>query len=309
MIQRFLILIFTIGALTSTDVSAQLSEGAIKEIAQNKTQKWSSFLQLSQNREDKLYNKIKLHEKNNRNIIESQTNFKADLNSEYDRFIKDLSTIFTPNELEFVEYFMKSSNADDKEYLGALLSSITTDTSFIQAFKDLQYKEVLPSMMVFRMELDEMLSESDKETLDSLRTDIYNMYDHCLLTCVANHAGKTDSLFEDINIDLLININKKIEDKSSSLSQAIAMTHKYEDDILAIFKSNNAKFDYWSKEITALKEQHVLPNHVENINKIKMKNDVRTLESIETEVIFLLIDSEDENLSRKFLNMGVHNYL
>lgn len=307
--KQLLVLIFAIGAFMCTESYAQLSDASIDEIALIQAQKWSSYLEISQNRENKLYNKIRLHEKNKRKIIESQTNFTTNLNAEYDRFIKDLSTILTPNELEFVEYFMKSNNADDKAYLSALLSSVTTDSLFIQAFQDLQYNEVLPSMMLFRMELDEMMTANDRRRLDSLRTDIYNMYDQCLLTCVANNAGSTDSLFEDINNDLLININKKIEDKTSSLSQAITMTHKYEDDILAIFKKHNKKFDYWSKEITGLKEQYILPNYVENINKIKMNNDVRTLESLESEVIFLLVDSDNVSLSRKFLNLGVHNYL
>lgn len=304
--KRILLILWVIIFSLPTTVSAQLSNEIVEELATKHVDKWSLILGLSKSRESQFKNIWIKHEKKRSLILRKTTNIREELQEAERAFISDLSKILTPNELEVYEEVEHFRLQDDREYLKSLLGVISSDTLFVEAYGDLQYKEILPSIISFRLELEQHITTADKASLDSLRVNILNMYDKCLITCLANDHSEHHR-FEKFDELMIVEINKDLNNNNSELQKLVALTRKYEEEIHNIFIKHQQKFSYWSKRKKELEAEYILPAYNRSIAELKKRNGLNTLKHIETDVIFLLIDPYDNNASSKFLNIGMHN--
>jgi len=304
---RIIVLIFAF-AFAQTNVSAQLGDKAIEQIAQKKADKWALYLGLSNNRKAKLKTIFEEHEERKSKIIFSTTDIEGLLAKENQNLLKGLSRVLTHNEIDVYQLIEKSDFKDDKEHLTSLVNSITSDSLYIKSYMDLQYFEILPTLLQIRMELESKIKTKDKLILDSIRTEVFELYDQCLLTCLSDDHVE-NSNFHDFDDLLIVTINKDLSDKQSGLSQLVALSQKYEEDIHALNIKYREKHAYWNKRNRQLKEKHILPNYVKNLVELKTRNEVKTLQHIESDAIFFLLDPFDHPRSRKFLNLSLHNQL
>lgn len=87
------------------------------------------------------------------------------------------------------------------------------------------------------------------------------------------------------------------------------MVKKYEDDIHDAQHRYEDQIEYLKQELKNLKAAHILPNHQQQLNKLKERNELITLRHIESEAILLLIDPSNDRSSKYFLNFGIHSSL
>ena len=197
---------------------------------------------------------------------------------------------------------------DDKAYLETLVSALSTDSLFIGAYIDFQYNEVLPSLISIRMELDDMISTADKSSLQAIRKEVFQLYDDCLVTCIANKHHNTEIL-EELDELMIVALNKDLSDSESGLNKLIELTRKYEDDIHEVYIKHDKKFKDWDRKENEIKSQYILGDHSRSLNDLNKRNGLSTLKHLESEAIFMLLDPYNENISRKFLNLGLRNQL
>ena len=288
------------------DISAQLSNSAINDLAEMHVEKWSNYLSLSNSRKGMLKEIWKKHEEKKGSIIRATTNLKTKLEAENNRFWKELGTILTPNDLKLYKLIEGFQLNDDREYLNTLVQAISTDSLFAQSFTDLQYSEILPFRMSIRMDLEEEISASDKRLLKSIRAEVFDIYDNCLVTCIESEHADTD-LYEDLDELIIVTLNKDLNDKTSDLAQLINLTRKYEDDIHEVFIEHSDKLNYLDEKVKKIKEKLIQSAHNKSLTDLKKRHGLSTLRHLEADAIFLLLDPFDMDLSRKFLNLGVHN--
>ncbi len=300
------IILVTIGILAPASSSAQLSDRAINEIAENQADKWSQYLHFSKLRKDKFKNIYAKHERKKSKIILTSLKVKDLLLKEDKRFMKELGTILTPSEKQFYISYNQSANENSKSYFNSLMKAIDLEDRFVQAFNDLQYNEVFPALMTFRQELEADINSQDKITLDSIRLEVFEKYDNCLLFCIADEA-KDSTIFENLNNLLPVDLNKGLSDPNSDLSKLIKLTRKYEDQINAIQASHSNKYDFWRKKTVEIENDYLLENYVENIRKLKKNSPFASLADLESEAIFLLLEPTNINRSRKIISLGFHN--
>ena len=311
---RIIITSLLLGFILPNFISAQLSDKALSEIAQRHADKWASYLNLSQSRASKLESLFKMHEIKKNNIIYSTSNIKGILDLENKKFFNKLSEILTPNELIIYKVFLDSNFKDDKSYLSNLVGAITSDSLFIASFAELHYSEILPPMMSYRMELENVLNNQDKRIIDSIRTEVLGMYDDCLFSCIQHahdpeHEHRHDKQFVNFDDLLIIAINKDLSNDKSALNLLVDKTLEYEEDIHHIYINHQNKFAYWDKKKDQLKRDHIQPNYLKKLEELQKRNDILTLKHLESDAIFLLIDPYDISKSRKIIHLGLHNEL
>lgn len=285
--------------------SAQLSDEALDKLAQMQAEKWSQYLHLSSLRERKLKDMIKGHEFRKNEIVRSSALVTDLLIKEDMRFDKELGAILTPNELGMYNLYNQNDHQQSKKYFSSLMEAVNLDDGFVTAYNDLQYNEVLPTLVTFRQELEENITYQDKIKLDSIRAEVFNLYDNCLLYCLADNAMDT-TLFENVNGLFLVDLNKSLVDPKSNLSTLLKLTHKYEEQIHEIEKTHSMQYDYWTKKTREIEDQYLLPNYVASLRKLKSQSPFASLTRLESEAIFLLLDPHDEQKSRKILSLGIH---
>ena len=153
------------------------------------------------------------------------------LQTENQTFIAELSEFVTPNELMIYKMIENFKLEDDREYLEELVSALSNDSLFIDAYADFQYNEVLPVLITIRMELEEVISTEDKAEITSIREEIVGLYDNCLITCLANRHENTETL-ENLEELIIVALNKDLNNSQSGLSKLLRLTRKYEDCLL-----------------------------------------------------------------------------
>ena len=305
----FLLVLISICFLCTAPSYAQLSPAIVKSNANAEAEKWSQYLNLSKLRTDKLASLIQNYElKKGRVVSEKLSDIESRLRQEETEFRQQLGRILTTNELKIYDVIEQSRRDDDRQYLSSVVGAISEDSIFQERLYQHLYEDVLPTLMTYRAELNDAISESDRKVIDEIRDDVMNMHGDCLLTCI-DHNNQQDSVFINLRDLIIVNLNKAILVENSSLSRLVDVAHKYEDDIHQLSINHAKKYASWSSKIQQLKEEFVLPNYQKNIDKINRKNDLSTLRHLETEAIFLLIDPYDQSVSRRILNLGVHNYL
>ena len=308
MIHRIFILMLGLAFAFPSNSIAQLSDETIDELADNHVNKWGQYLNLSKYRKAKLKKVWKTHERNKSSLVLNTGDLRGKLKKENEAFLKNLGGVLTPNELNVYKMLEKSSFEDGKQYLETLVSAISTDTLFLNAYTDLQYNEILPTVMTFRMELEGHIRTEDKLVIDSIRAEVFDLYDKCLVTCLANdHSHHT--MFENLDELIIVELNEGLSNKESGLSKLIELTHKYEDSIHNVYVTHKHKYEYWDKRKDELRDQYILPNYTKSLTDLKKRNGLSSLKHLESDAIFLLLNPFDVNTSRKFLNLGLHNQL
>ena len=114
-------------------------------------------------------------------------------------------------------------------------------------------------------------------------------------------------MYEDFDELIIVALNKDLNNKNSELAQLINLTRKYEDDIHNVFIKHSDKLEYLDKRVKKLNENYILSAYNESLNDLKKRHGLSTLRHLEADAIFLLLDPFDIDLSRKFMNLGVHN--
>jgi len=237
----------------SIDASAQLSSSQINDIAQANVDKWATYLNLSNSRKSQLKKKWIAHEQRKERITRNLSQIESSLGKENEQFINELSMIFTPNELELYKTIDESNNMDDRETLASLVEAISTDTLFIHALADLQYDEILPSRLRIRMELEDDLSFTDKIAFDSIRGEIHDAYDVCLITCI-NNKEHDHSVFQNFDDQMMVAVNKSLSNENSGLNRLLKLTKKYEENIHKLYIKHLDQINYWNKRVKELEQ-------------------------------------------------------
>lgn len=311
MIRSVLFLLFI--GLCSSSLTAQLSDNVIKEMAVMKASKWQTYLNLSDYRKGQLTELWFQHEKNKSDIVKKTTRISNGLKQENERFLSVLSKLLTPNELDFYKSIEDLNREEDKVYFSSLINAINEDSAFVQEYLDFQHQEVLPVLMSMRARLDSHISQTDQKKIDTIRNQVYDLYDKCLVTCLADgheHDHEhNDSLFLDLGNLLLVEVNKSLLDEESPINELLSIVSKYEEQLHMIKDENSKKMDYWAKQSEIIKEKYILTNYSDNLNKISSRSDLVTLKHIESEAIFMLIDPSNEQRSKYFLNFGISSQL
>ena len=254
----------------STSLHAQLDGSIINELAEEESIRWQQFLDLSDFRTKKFKSLWIDHEKRKSELLDQSSNISSKLLNEKNEFNKELANLFSANELKIYQYITEADIADDKAHLMSLFQAIKADTSFVNEFYDFQYDQILPRLMSMRLELEEEISMVDKVQLNTIRDSIYNVYDQCLVTCLANQDGGHDDMqFEDLNSLLIVEINKDLEDPTSELSHLLKLTKKYESEIHDIKFKYKDEFKFWNKRIDQIKKKHLVSNYAESLKDLK----------------------------------------
>ena len=306
MMYRTLLILLIVACAIPNGVSAQLSDDTIEELAAKHADRWAIYLNLSSFRKSKLKETWKKHERRKSILLRTSSNIGAQLQEENQNFLKELSLFITPNELKTYKMIENLKLEDDREYLESLVSALSVDSIFINAYADFQYNERLPFLISIRMELEESISATDKMTIKSIREEILKLYEHCLVTCLANDDRHPETL-DGLDELIIVALNKDLSDDQSGLSKLIKLTRKYEDDIHDVYIKYDHKFDSWSKKENELRENYILDAYNQSLNNLKKRNGLSTLKHLESEAIFMLLDPYDNNSSRKFLNLGLRN--
>ena len=299
-----LILLFVVPSC----LSAQLSRDVIESLATSHVDRWSLYLNLSLYRKEKLKEVWVDHEQKKSEILRNSSDIKGSLQKENRSFRSSLKNIFSPNELSLYESFERLRMDDDRQYLANLVEAITSDSIFINAYTDLQYNKIFPFKMTVRMELEEAISESDQQMLKLIRKEVFEHYDKCLLSCLVRDHDKSN-LFENFDELIIVALNKDLSDDQSGLSKLIRLTRKYEDSIHNIYIKHRDIFDSLEKENREIKELYILDNYDEGLLNLRKRNGLSTLNHVESEAAFLLLDPFDHNASRKLFNIDLYNRL
>ena len=289
-------------------LSGQLSPAAIDDLATRHVEKWSQYLNLTTYRKAKLKEVWIDHEKRKSEILRRSDDIQGKLKEENMSFVASLKKIFTPSELVFYEQYEQLRMDDDRVYLTNLIEAISSDSLLIEAYTDLQYNKIFPFKMTARMEFEEAISTADKRTLDLIREEVFEHYDKCLVTCLVRDHDKSD-LFQNFDELIIVALNKDLDNDDSALSQLIQLTHKYEDDIHDIYIKHRARFDSLDKESRDLKDEYILKGHNEGLLDLRKRNGLSSLNHVESEAAFMLLDPFDHNASRKLFNLDLYNRL
>jgi len=129
-----------------------------------------------------------------------------------------------------------------------------------------------------------------------------------LITCITNSKHE-HSVFQNFDDQMMVAVNKAISNEQSGLNKLLKLTKKYEEDIHMVYIDHLDIVNYWGRRVKELKEEYVLPNYSKNIDRIKDRSEIKSLNHLEDEAIFLLLDPYDEARSRNFLNLGMLNSL
>lgn len=301
-----LLIIFAIAfPLTGT---AQLSDYAIDQVADKHVEKWAQYFSLSNYRKSELKKSWKKHEHSKSKIFLSTSNIKNRLQEENTNYRTALTRIFTPNELKAYYQLEALKFEDDKAYLASLVKAISTDTIFVNAYSHLQYNKILPFKMAVRMDLENVISTEDKLVLDTVRTEVLNLYDKCLVTCILGDHGQ-ENMYEDFDNSLIVALNKNLSNSESAISKLVRLTKKYEEEIHNVYINHKSKFDHWEEEKKSLKEQYILDSYNKSLQELRKRDGLTSLKHLESEATFLLLTPFDYNLSRKLFNLDVYNGL
>ena len=303
-------IVFTIIFLVSLPlcISAQLSEKAIDALATTHVDKWAQYLNLSKYRKAKLKDVWRKHEQKKSDILRYTNDIKDRLHEENLSFMSSLNSIFSRSELDFYKSYQHLKMKDDRAYLINLVEAISSDSLFIEAYTDLQYRKIFPFKITVRMEMEEVIKRSDKNILDSIRAEVFEHYDKCLITCLSTDSDQP-GLFENFDELIIVALNKDLNDSESGLSQLIKLTHKYEEAIHGINIKHKERLNSLELENTELKRKYVLDSHNESLLNLRKLNGLSTLKHLESEAIFLLLDPYDHNVSRKLFNLDLYNRL
>jgi len=300
------IIIVCLGIFCPNSAIAQLSDSAINEIAQSQTDKWSQMFHFSKLREDKFNSIVRNHENKKSKIIMTSVRIKDLLKSENNRYFEELGGILTVNELKIYKSYLENQNLDSKSYFKTLMTAIKLEDDFINAFNQLQFNEVFPSLLMFRNEMDTVISRPDKIKLDSIRAQVFKAYDNCLLFCLADES-QDSTLYEDLNDLFLVDLNKGLSNPDSDLSKLLKLTNKYQEQIHMVRQRHSEKYDYWLKKKKEIEQDYLLPNYVENLRKLQKNSPFASLVHLESEAIFLLLDPKNRSESLKILSLGFHH--
>lgn len=239
-------------------------------------------------------------------MLRTSSDISRQLQTENQTFIAELSEFVTPNELMIYKMIENFKLEDDREYLEELVSALSNDSLFIDAYADFQYNEVLPVLITIRMELEEVISTEDKAEITTIREEIVGLYDNCLITCLANRHDNTETL-ENLEELIIVALNKDLNNSQSGLSKLLRLTRKYEDEIHSIYIKYEPRFKHWTKKEKEIKDKYILESYNKSLADLKKRNGLSSLRHLESEAIFLLLDSYDHNVSRKFFNLGIQN--
>ena len=289
-------------------MSAQLSRDVIESLATNHVDRWSLYLNLTTYRKERLKEVWIDHEQKKSEILRNSDDIKGGLEKENQSFMSSLRNIFTPNELSLYESFERLRMDDDRQYLANLVEAISTDSIFINAYTDLQYNKIFPFKMTVRMELEEAISESDKRMLKLIRKEVFEHYDKCLISCLVRDHDRSD-LFENFDELIIVALNKDLDDDQSGLSRLIRLTRKYEESIHKVYIKHKDIFDSLEKENREIKELYILDNYNEGLLNLRKRSGLSTLNHVESEAAFMLLDPFDHNASRKLFNIDLYNRL
>ena len=254
---RILLLLLTLSFVLSTPVTAQLSDETIDGLAESHADRWATYLNLSKLRKAKLKEAWKKHEKRKSVLLRTSSDISRQLQTENQTFIAELSEFVTPNELMIYKMIENFKLEDDREYLEELVSALSNDSLFIDAYADFQYNEVLPVLITIRMELEEVISTEDKAEITSIREEIVGLYDNCLITCLANRHENTETL-ENLEELIIVALNKDLNNSQSGLSKLLRLTRKYEDEIHSIYIKYEPRFKHWTKKEKEIKDKYIL---------------------------------------------------
>ena len=308
MISRGIVFLLILFFVLPSCLSAQLSRDVVESLATSHVDRWSLYLNLSLYRKEKLKEVWIDHEQKKSEILRNSSDIKGSLQKENQSFRSSLKNIFTPNELSLYESFERLRMDDDRQYLANLVEAISSDSLFISAYTDLQYNKIFPFKMTVRMELEEAISESDKQMLKLIRKEVFEHYDKCLLSCLVRDHDRSN-LFENFDELIIVALNKDLSDDQSGLSKLIKLTRKYEDSIHDVYIKHRDIFDSLEKENREIKELYILDNYNEGLLNLRKRNGLSTLNHVESEAAFLLLDPFDHHASRKLFNIDLYNRL
>ena len=301
-----ILLVFTFSIIIGgQSLIAQIHHGHLKSFAEKEALGWSSKLNLSDYKTQKLA-EILFHYK----IKEGQSVLKEtdDFAESQDVNMRDkqekLRKLLTKQEYKLYLIFNQFSSIDQVEYLKDLVDEYSKNEDLVKAIVDYRELNILPILRVHRGELENRISNSDKEALNVIRDELYETLDKCIIDCQAIPASDVES-YSSLEEVLFKEITSQVSNKVSPMNHLLQIARKYEEEIheeKSHFEKNTSK---WNSDIAAIHEKHILNNHMDVFRKTLESNSVVAWKHLRFDAFFMLLDPSTEEESKKILKLGL----
>jgi hypothetical protein len=298
--------VFIIVSLLATGVQAQLSDTKIKELVDQKVDKWSVILDLSPYKADALSDILVENEKKMGLLFTNgSTNYERslkELNNQKENRVKKL---LTNRQFKLYEIFKQYEVMDQYDHIAELIDAYEDNQLLAMDITKYQVNNMIPAIRWARLNLDERISTADKIILDTLRARMRNTLEECQLKC-EGHEHLSGNSTEVLNNLLSAEITKQINKPGSAINQLFDLTRKYEEKIHEEFSTISDQKQKWKKDIRIIQEKYIPPSQIDEFREIKQINAYVSLEHLKEEAFFLLMDPSNIGSIMNVLRVGNH---
>ncbi|MDA8692916.1 hypothetical protein N9L92_02555 [Saprospiraceae bacterium] len=298
--------IIIIISLLATSIQAQLSDSKIKELVDQKVDKWSTVLDLSPYKADALSQILVDNEKKMGLLFSNgSTHYERSLKELDDQKENKVQKLLTNRQYKLYEIFKQYEVMDQVDHLSELIDAYENNQLLAMDITNYQVNNMIPAIRWARLNLDDKISKADKILLDTLRKRMRHTLEECQVKC-EGHEHLSGNSTEVLNGLLSAEITKQINKPGSAINQLFDLTRKYEENIHEEFSTISDQRKQWNKDIRRIQEKYIPPSQIDEFREIKQINAYVSLEHLKEEAFFLLMDPTSVGSIMNILRVGNH---